>query len=142
MTFEEINDKLPNGFHDATIRSIAMDFVNISLVVGMELHVSESNDPDPERYRCGTLQIASPCLFFIDPPDPRYPFVPDGSPLNVDGDPIRIGQNAELDRLLPVLPLNAAIYRFFLEEWNSFLYVGGASVKFSWNDGGIFDGNV
>ena len=138
MTFEEIDQKLPNGFHDGQIRSISMDFVSISLVLEMELHFGEATDPDPERYRPGTLKVISPCLFFIEPPDPRYPFVPDGSALNVDGDSVRNGQSAEVDRLLPVLPQNATIYRFFLEEWNSFLYLGGANAEFSWDDGEVF----
>ncbi len=140
MTFEEIEEKLPNGFHDAKIRNIGMDFVGLSLAVEMELHASEHGDPDRERYRRGTLRLGSPCLFFIEPPDPRYPFVPDGVPLNVDGDSVKIGQNSGLDRLIPVLPQNSSLYRFFLEEWNSFIYLGGGNVEFSWNDGAVLEG--
>ena len=136
MTFEEIDQELPNGFHDGKIRSISIDFVNTSLAIGMELHVGERNDPDPERYRLGTLRVTSPCLFFIEAPDARYPFIPHGSPLNVDGDSVSIGQSPEVDRLLPVLPAKAIVYRFFLEEWNSFLYLGGARVELSWDDDG------
>jgi hypothetical protein len=112
---------------------------SVSLALEMELHAGEPHDPEPERYRRGTLRVTSPCLFFVEPPDPRYPFVPDGSPLNVDGDPVTIGQNSGLDRLLPVLPQNASIYRFFLEEWNSFIYLEGGNVEFSWDHGGVLE---
>jgi hypothetical protein len=138
MTFEEVARKLPNGFHDAKIRSIRADFINRSITLGMDLHVGAPGDPDPEPYRPGTLSIAPLCLFFVEPPDLRYPFDSKGSPLNVDGDSVRVGQSPEVDRLLPVLPANASLYRFFLEEWNSFLYLGGDSVLFSWDDGGTF----
>jgi hypothetical protein len=138
MTFEEIKQRLPNGFHDAEIRKISVDFVNRSIVMGMNLHVSVPGDADPERYRAGTLEVLSPFLFFIEPPDPRYHFVPDGAPLNATGNSVKVGQNAEIDRLLEVLPPNATVYLFFLDDWNSCLYLGGASVEFSWDDGGAF----
>ena len=134
MTFKEIEQELPNGFHDAAIRSVSVDFVSRSVLIEMDLHVGVAGDPDPERYRPGTLAVISPYLFFIEPPDPRYQFVPSGSPLNVDGDSVKAGQCPEMDRLLPALPQGATAYRFFLEEWNSFLYLAGGSVTFSWRD--------
>jgi hypothetical protein len=135
VTFEELEDRLPNGFHDAEIRNINVDFVNRSLVIGMNLHVSEFEEADSERYRAGTLKVESPFLFFIDPPDAKYHFVPDGSPLNATGNSVKVGMNASLDRLLPALPLNSTIYLFFLDDWNSSIYLAGAGVKFSWDDG-------
>ena len=136
MTFEEIEQELPNGFHDAEIRQISMDFVNRSIIIGMNLHASVAGDPDPERYRPGTLKVMSPYLFFIEPPDPHYHFVPDGSPINASGSSVKIGQNTAVDRLLAVLPPNATVYLFFLDDWNSCLYLAGASVEFSWDDDG------
>ena len=134
MTFEEIDRKLPNGFHDAAIRKIELDFVNRSTLIRMDLHAGVPEDSSPERYRPGTLKISSPYLFFIEPPDPRYPYIPKGKAFNVDGDSVKVGQSDAVDRLLPTLPSNATVYRFFLEEWNSFLYLAGASVEFSWDD--------
>ncbi len=138
MTFEELEEKLPNGFHDAEIRKISMDFVNRSIVIGMNLLVGVPGDPDPERYRPGTLRVVSPYLFFIKPPDPSYHFVPDGSPINASGRSVKVGQNEEVDRLLAVIPPNATVYLFFLDDWNSCLYLAGASVEFSWDDDGAF----
>jgi hypothetical protein len=138
LTFEEANQKVPNGFHDAEIRKISIDFVDRSIVMGMNLHVGVPSDPDPERYRAGTLKVLSPCLFFIEHPDPRYDFVPDGSPINASGNSVKVGQNAEVDRLLAVLPPNTTAYLFFLDDWNSCLYLAGASVEFSWDDDGSF----
>ena len=139
MTFEELDQKLPNGFHDSKIRKVSVDFVGRSVVIGMDLLVGLPDTPNPDGYRAGRLKLAVPYLFFIEPPDPTYRFVPNGSPLNVDGDSVKAGQSAALDRLLPVLPQNASVYRFFLEEWNSFLYLAAGDVAFSWDDGGIFE---
>lgn len=138
MTFEELEEKLPNGFHDAEIRTINIDFLNRSIVVGMNLHASMPGDLDPERYRPGTLRVVSPYLFFIEPPDSRYHFVPNGRPLNATGNSVKVGKDAAVDHLLPVLPPNATVYLFFLDDWNSCLYLAGASVEFSWDDDGAF----
>jgi hypothetical protein len=135
MTFEELNEKLPNGFHDAEIRQISVDFVNCSIMLSMNLHVGLVGDPDRERYRAGTVKIMSFYLFFIEPPDPHYHFVPDGSPINASGNSVKMGQNARVDHLLTVLPPNATPYLFFLDDWNSCLYLAGASVEFFWDDG-------
>jgi hypothetical protein len=138
MTFEEIDQKLPNGFHDAEIRKMSIDFVSRSIVIGMNLHAGVPGGPNPEQYRAGTLEILSPCLFFIEPPDPGYHFIPDGSPLNASGNSVKVGKDTKVDRLLSALPPNATVYLFFLDDWNSCLYLAGGSVVLSWDDGGPF----
>jgi len=50
MTFEELEQKLPNGFHDAAIREINFDFIGRSVVVGMDLLTGGPDDPHPELY--------------------------------------------------------------------------------------------
>lgn len=120
------------------IRKIGINFVNRSVLIGVDLLVGLPDTPNPDDYRAGTLKLVEPYMFFIEPPDPSYPFAPDGRPVNVEGDSVRAEQSAA-DRLLPVLPQNACMYRFFLLEWNAFVYLAGARVVFSWDDGGIFE---
>jgi hypothetical protein len=134
MTFEELSQELPNGFHDAEIRGVSLDFLVPSIRLEVSLDVSDSDDPDPERYRNGTLQVVTPYLFFLEAPYPDYPFLLDGAPLDVSGDTVLTGQNSSVDKLIEALPPGATAYRFFLHEWNSFLYLAGAGVKFSWDD--------
>jgi len=138
MTFEKLEMELPNGFHDAKIKSISLDYVSRTAKLKMNLlvGVGAPEDRNAAVYRPGTTSVHGLLLFWVEPPDPKYNFLPDGSPLNVDGDSVRNGQNAEVDRLLPSLPQSAIVYRFFLEEWNSFLYLAGDSVEFSWDDNG------
>ncbi len=138
MTFEELENSLPNGFHDAVLRKIDLDFVSKSVVLAVDLLTGGPDDPDPEAYRSGTVRLSPAYLFLLEPPDASYAFVPDGSPVKVDGDYVKIGQSPEVDSLLPVLPHNATLYRLFLEKWNAFLYLAGGSVEFSWDDGEPF----
>jgi hypothetical protein len=50
----------------------------------------------------------------------------------VSGDPVVLGKDPQIDRLLRKLPPNATAYRFFLEEWNCFFYLAAGDVQFSW----------
>ena len=136
MTFREIEQNLPNGFHDSAIRGISVDFVNLSISIAVDLHASVEGDSDPERYRPGTLKVICPYLFFLDPPDPSYPFVPRGAPVNASSFPVRQGENAKVDALLQRIPPEATAFAFFLDDWNSYLYVAGSSVEFSWDSNG------
>jgi hypothetical protein len=135
MTFEELEQKLPNGFHDAATREIDFDFIERSVVIGLDLLMGGPDDLRPEVYRPGR-RVAPIYLFFIEAPDPSYSFVPNGSHLKVDGDFVKVGQSVHVDRLLPMLPESVTKYRFFLEKWNAFLYIAGGDGEFSWDDGG------
>jgi hypothetical protein len=52
---------------------------------------------------------------------------------------VKVGEDAKIDSLLAVLPPNSTVYLFFLDDWNSYLYLAGGEVVFSWDDGGVFD---
>ena len=135
MTFEELEQTLPNGFHDAAIREISLDVMTRSIAMALDLLTGQPGEPNPDLYRPGTLKIVPAYLFFVEPPDLHYSFVLNGSRLKVGGDFVKAGQNEVVDRLLEKLPTDATAYRFFLEKWNSFLYVAGGSIELSWEDG-------
>jgi hypothetical protein len=82
------------------------------------------------------VKIGGLLLFFIEPPDPSYPFVPGGSAVSASGFSVTPGEDAKLDALLQRIPAEATVFGFFLDGWNSYLYVAGAWVEFSWDDGG------
>lgn len=134
MTFDSISEQLPNGFHDAKLTRLTLDLVESSIVIQLNVLVGGPNDIDPEARRNGTLRVTSPCLFVVEAPEPHHRFIPDGAPANVDGDAVRTGQNKTVDALLPALPRDASLYRFFVDEWGSFIYLGGADVGWSWNE--------
>jgi hypothetical protein len=137
-SFEELELELPNGFHDAEIRGIALDYLARTAILSMNM-LSGVGTPDNENlniYRRATVRIAGLLLFFVEPPHPKYNFLLDGEPLSVSGDSVRAGQNSEMDCLLPALPQNSTVYRFFLDEWNSFVYLAAEGVEFLWDDQG------
>jgi hypothetical protein len=115
-----------------------MDFMARTAILSMNM-LSGVGTPDNENlniYRRATVRIAGLLLFFVEPPHPKYNFLLDGEPLSVSGDSVRAGQNSEMDCLLPALPQNSTVYRFFLDEWNSFVYLAAEGVEFLWDDQG------
>lgn len=132
MTFRELEDWLPNGFHDSEILTLQVDFVARSIEMRMSLHVGSDEEPEPERYRVGTIRVSSLCVFFLEAPDPSYQVVLDGTPLNASGDVVPVGASTAVDELRHGLPLGVEPYRFFLDDWNTFLYLAGSDVEFTW----------
>lgn len=133
MTFEEIERQLPNGFHDLTIRAINVDFIGLWITLAMDLHVGLEGEVDPERYRPGTLRVLRPYLFFLQPPDPTYPFVPEGIAVNASGFAVSSDEET-IGALIKRGPSGGTTFGFFLNDWNSYLYIGGQGAEFWWDD--------
>jgi hypothetical protein len=132
MTVEDLDRELPNGFHDAKIKSVALDYPRQSAVIAMHLWVGKPTSTDRDEYREATLRVSGLCYCAIDPPAPTYPFMRAGSAINVAGygeDPKKF---PALDGLLPVMPKDITCYRFFVHDWNSFIHVAAKEVQLSW----------
>lgn len=135
MTFEEIEAALPNGFHDSAISRLTVNFAGSLIEIALRLLVGTPDDPDSDRYRAGTLKLNSPYLFFVEAPDPTYPFLSNGLPVNASGAPVKLGDDPKIDALLQRIPTGATAFVFFLDDWNSYLYLAGSDLNFSWDDG-------
>src|SRR5271165_1783380 len=51
MTLEDLDQSLPNGLHDARINSIAHDFEEENVKLGVEILFGLPDDPPADRYR-------------------------------------------------------------------------------------------
>lgn len=131
MTFKEAEQSLPNGFHDAEIEKLSLDYRSGTLSISMRLWVGAMGTPNQEEYRCAELRVNKLVWCSIQPPDPTYPFAPNGDPLNVQGDD-GLSHCEELTPLVRQLPAGVSFYRFFFEEWNSFICIAGSDVKLLW----------
>ena len=136
MTFEDIENSLPNGFHDSTILYFSLDAKTRTLTMRFSLWVGSMDDLNPEVYREIAVTAQGVSIFFVEPPDPTYPFSLDGRGLAAQGDSVDVERSRFVSEqagdVLKKLPLGASTYRFFLEDWNSFLYVAAQEVSCSW----------
>jgi hypothetical protein len=134
MTLDELDHALPNGFHDADILSLELDYVAATAKLHLSLLVGWPEDPDPERqaYQEAMLIVAGLCFSSIEPPSPAYPFLPDGKPINVSGDPAEPADFPSLPELAAKLPVGSWCYRLFVNDWNSFIHIAGRDAKLTW----------
>jgi hypothetical protein len=70
MTLTQIDDELPNGFHDAEIEQIDWDLEHGSIVLDIDFWVA-TDDSERELRRKGRVELQEIFYFAIDPPAPR-----------------------------------------------------------------------
>jgi len=134
VTLEELDDNLPNGFHDAQILSFELDYEAGIAKFNLNLLVGWPDDPEPERqsYQKATLVVRGLCFCSIDPPDSTYPFLPDGRHIWVSGDPAKPDHLLSLPDLTRKFPAGAWCYRFFVHDWNAFIHIAGCDAEVKW----------
>lgn len=132
MTFDELDNELPNGFHDAELHSLKIDYVSGAAVLRMALDFGDLHGPKREDRRMGELRLSGLYFCVIDPPDPSYRYMPDGTPMNVSGDTAEPATFPALTELSRTLPPGVSCYRFFVHEWNSFINIAANDVRISW----------
>jgi hypothetical protein len=135
MTFEELDQTLPNGFHDAKIQKVGVDYAEHSAIIAIHLLVGMPDNANPDEYRQATLKINGLCYCSIEPPDPTYPFLRGGAPISVAGYPEDPVTFPALNALLAVMPKDITCYRFFVHDWNSFIHIAAKDVQISWAEG-------
>src|SRR5579864_1590131 len=94
--------KLPNGFHDAEIFSVEINYAAGTVKFHLALLVGWPDDPEAERQEYQEAEMLVTGLIFcsIDPPSPDYPFALRGKPICVGGDPAQEDNLPSLPGLL------------------------------------------
>jgi hypothetical protein len=134
VTLEELEDNLPNGFHDAEIFSLELNYAAGTAKFRMNLLVGWPDDTKPERdsYQEASLVVRGLCFCSIDPPSSTYPFLPDGKPICVSGDPAKPDTLPSLPDLAAKFPSGAWCHRFFVTDWNAFIHIAGRDAEVTW----------
>jgi hypothetical protein len=132
MTFDEVEKTLPNGFHDAKLVTMTLDYTAGILLMTLQILIGRPGHSNEDEYSPAELRATGLYFCFIDPPDPTYPFRPNGKALGVSGAPESREQSV-IERLLPKLPEGISLYRFYAEKWNSFIHVAASDIQISWS---------
>ena len=128
MTLKEIEQTLPNGFHDSEISNLQIDFIQRNVKLEMSIWIGEmvKIDADREKYRKAELEINDFLFFVIDPPDEQYDYAKH-KPLWID-----MGNPKEKPNLPTNIPQEAFVESFFVNQWNSFIHLAALNAKFTW----------
>jgi hypothetical protein len=131
MTIEEVEKTLPNGFHDASLEKLNIDYheraAKLDLLVDVGDPDSEGNE---EAKRKGVLTVSGLLFCVIAPPDSRSPYqkaeglwIADSGPYKSDKIPAKLPEP---------LPKGAFAHYFFVNDWNAFIIIAATDARFDW----------
>ena len=128
MTLEELEDTLPNGFHDLLIRSLLVDYGQhrVVMLVSVLVGVPEDVEVERDRRREGKLTLDGLQFISLDPPDPSYPFT--------EGDTLWVEMSEPKSPPAAARSLTPGCFvsGFFVKEWNSFIHVAARAASLEW----------
>lgn len=133
MTLEQIDSTLPNGLHDALIRSIAHNYETSTVDLDVEVLWILPDDPKKEHRRTATLQFAEVSLFTIQPPENERI-------VGVPGSIWFVFWRTEQSELAPKLVArflpDVLAYTIYILEWESSIHIVARDVSLLWPDDG------
>jgi hypothetical protein len=130
MTLQELADTLPNGFHDAQVSRVELNYAEAEAKIHLMLWTSGDYVPgvsNSEEYRPAMLILTGLQYFVIAPPN--Y-----GS-YRTRGLTVDMGDDAEPPLDSKLLDPSAFQNWFFVSEWNSLLQVSATDAALIWTDG-------
>ena len=114
MTLETIAAELPNGFHDARLRTLSIDYVSRRATLDLRVWVGDSDAPveaEREAYRPITLSISGLLWCAVEPP--RTVAGGAGDELWIDAGPM---SSLKDKPALPVVPDGAFAWWIFVQQ--------------------------
>ena len=132
-SLRQIDDELPNGFHDALLRAVTLDLVSNSASLRLHLFVGEpdaASEEAREAYRGATLTLEELMYFVIDVPD-RWDVRPGGRVM-IDAGDATDHSNPRAPTERSALPAGAFAYWIFVHEWNCFIHVAARGAVLQW----------
>lgn len=133
MTFEQLEDELPNGLHDAQIRSVTRNFENGTLRLDVRILIGLPEEPAGKRdqYRNGHIMFTGVELLVIEKPDASSAFLAPGSVFfRVD----RSEGDLYPADIAGKLTQSSDKYSLFVLDWHSHIHIVASGLSFGWED--------
>ncbi|MGO8795925.1 MAG: hypothetical protein ACLQLC_13975 [Candidatus Sulfotelmatobacter sp.] len=125
MTIPELENKLPNGFHDSFLVSLTANFTAGTACIELDV---DHDDPDPEAFRRMTLRLKGLSLFVVDQPDVRSA-LSFGRTIWVSGHETDEKMMPNLEAYRKNAPAGSFFYSFFLHHWNCFIHLAATDAE-------------
>lgn len=123
MTFRELETSLPNGFHDAELLKVHIDYEEHQVALDLNLDASVDKD-EPERYRRGRVTFSGVVFVSLDPPV--------DAAMGVSTISAGSGEPMTAPRPLPDIPKDCFLCWVFVARSNSFIRLAARSVTHHW----------
>lgn len=132
MKLEKLIASLPNGFHDAQMTNLLIDYLAGRITFSLNLLTGDPEDKSKkmqDTYKAAQLIISDFEYCVIDSPDKGYPYLKRGH-LNID---LGVGQPATSPVNLPPHKNDSFQFWIWVDEWNSFIRIAAKDVDLKWN---------
>jgi hypothetical protein len=129
-SIEQLERDLPNGFHDAELCGVKVDYERGEVVMTIDADVSDAEasiSGEPEYRRC---ELIIKGLAFLSMDVPRS--ISEPKPLWLTSG---AGQPSTSPIELPPLPPECFVHWFFVSEWSGFIRVAARETEFRWANG-------
>jgi hypothetical protein len=130
----EIENSLPNGFHDAFLESVNIDYTSRRGLIKLRLWVGEldaATEAEKEAYKSAELELLDLVYLVIDAPDPGSEYAK-AKEVWIDGGEAKADSAPTAPVPVDLLPRGAFAYWFFVRDWNSFIHVAAKDAKLQW----------
>ncbi len=128
MTLDGLAASLPNGFHDAELMTIAIDFIKREVRLTLDIWIGD--DKEREAYRQAEVTLSGLIFWVSEAPDSRYPY---GEPRSLRIDAGSLTElHPEKRPTLPSIPQSAFSNWLFVVDWNAFIYVAAEDACLKW----------
>jgi hypothetical protein len=126
MTFEELDREYPNGFDDAEISEVMIDYAQRTATLQLNMRPNGPDSAERDVYSTAVLTVQGPYYLSIDPPDIDHLFGPERKVITVDGLPDDAVAFPQLGCVQSRASSGGFYCRFFVHDWNSFIHIGAA----------------
>lgn len=124
MNIFEIAQNLPNGFHDAELTSLSIDYIDRTATLNVALWLGALEDQaQRETYRSAVMRLSGVTYCVMDRPDPEYPFAASGS-LRID--------LADADPSMAIARAPEVPFRLWVAQWNGFIHLCATEADLEW----------
>ncbi len=131
-TLDDIDQTLPNGFHDATLIAVALDFAKHEARLKLDIWVGNldsSDDTVREAHRPAEVVLTGLLYWVSEPPESS---LSDEEPSAPRIDTGKIEELPSPPTKLPSIPSDAFRNYIYVFDWNSFIYLAARDASFSW----------
>lgn len=126
-TIDDLESSLPNGFHDALLLRLAIDYSVGEVLMALDVVINDAREPE---YREGLLRMTGVHFAVVDAPGANAT-LNSSRPSRIDtgsGHPSTSVIN------LPSVPAGHFLQWFFVSDRNAFIRVAAKDATFTWAD--------
>jgi len=135
MTLQEISASLLNGFHDAHLDQLSVDYAASTIIMRFNLCLGLTSD-DPElrtRYAKGNMLLSGMQYCVVEKPeDNGHGLLPSHFHATLDG--FETAAQPELVANLPGLEPGYFAHSFIVFGWNCYIHVAAQSASITFDD--------